>query len=174
MLCGTLIGVVALLMVAPQAAAIPPSWDTQINEPSRFTVLSDFNKEAVLDKETGLVWQQSPGDARDRNPTETWLQAQWICNTRTVGNRKGWRLPTLQELASLVDPTQSNPALPSGHPFTNVQVPSSKYWSASTRALTPTAAWLVRFSDGDVSVGIKANKAFHVWCVRGGQGVDPQ
>lgn len=30
-------------------------------------------------------------------------------------------MSTVEELRTLVDPTQSNPALPSGHPFSNVQ-----------------------------------------------------
>ena len=39
----------ALLLAQPQ------SWDKTINGASRFKVLNDFNKEAVLDRETGLV-----------------------------------------------------------------------------------------------------------------------
>ena len=40
--------------------------------------------------------------------------------TKTVGGRLGWRFPSVIELASLVDPSQSNPNLPSCHHF-NVQ-----------------------------------------------------
>ena len=114
------------------------------------------------------MWEQSPSTT-----SQMWLDTQRSCNRKTVGNRKGWRLPTTQELASLVDPTQSNPALPAGHPFSNVQ--SSFYWSATTSAasLGGVAAWAVSFNDGDVDAGGKLN-AFFVWCVRGGQGVDPQ
>ena len=100
-----------------------------------------------------------------------WLDTQRSCNRKTVGNRKGWRLPTTQELASLVDPTQSNPALPAGHPFSNVQ--SSFYWSATTLATNSSEAWDVTFDRGGVSDGDKGNGVFF-WCVRGGQGVDPQ
>ncbi len=59
---GSLFGVVALLMLVALAVAGPPSWDDQINKPSRFKVLKEFDDAAVLDRETGLVWERSPGD----------------------------------------------------------------------------------------------------------------
>ena len=118
--------------------------------------------------ETGLVWEQSPSTS-----TLTWLAAQSRCNQLHVGNRKGWRLPTIQELTSLIDPNNpgGNPDLPPGHPFTNVQ--SSSYWSATTYAAFVSSAWGVNFSVGAVTTFDKTDTLF-VWCVRGGQGVDPQ
>jgi hypothetical protein len=59
----------------------------------------------------------------------------------TVGNRKGWRLPTIQELASLLDPSVAFtgvPALPIGHPFT---LGSVFYWSATSDSERPDLAW---------------------------------
>ncbi len=168
-LCGTLLGVMLVLMVAPLAAG-PPSWDTQIKGQGRFKVLSHFNNEAVLDKETGLVWEQSP-----ETDLQTWLDAQSHCNTKNVGGRMGWRLSTLQELASLVDQEQSSPALPNGHPFSIVV--TTLYWSATTDANDTSAAWGVVFNNtGVVARADKSdvNNKKHVWCVRGGQGVDPQ
>jgi hypothetical protein len=146
------------------------SWDTQIQAAKRFVVLVDFNNAAVLDKETGLVWEQSP-DAG----TFIWFRAQVHCYELEVGGRKGWRLPTIEQLASLVDSTQSNPALPSGHPFANVQ--STAYWSATTLAGQNAGAWFVDFHLGNVSFGlggVLGNKddALHAWCVRGEQGYD--
>ncbi|MBI4738702.1 DUF1566 domain-containing protein [Candidatus Woesearchaeota archaeon] len=89
---------------------------------------------------------------------------------KTVGGRKGWRLPTVEELASLVDPTQSNPSLPSGHPFTNVQ--SGDYWSSTTSVFNASDTLDVYFGNGVVFVdGVKSG-TFYVWCVRGGHGHD--
>ena len=132
----------------------------------RFIELADWNSAAVLDRETGLVWEKSPSTSR-----VDWFGAQISCNVLSKGDRKGWRLPTLQELASLVDPTQSNPALPTGHPFQNVQ--TAAYWSATTFTGATSGTWFVSFFNGFVGAGDKVGSIF-VWCVRGGQGVDPQ
>jgi hypothetical protein len=145
-----------------------PSWDqklqcdTQATCP-RFIVLSNWNSDAVLDRETGLVWEKSP----DGTHTQAWDTgaAAFVCAEKTVGGRRGWRLPSINELMSLVDPSASNPSLPAGHPFTNVQ--SSAYWSATTNAVSPSLAWVVSLSNGAVANFSKA--AFHyLWCVRGG------
>ena len=158
---------VACVMFVPLAAAVPmPTWDNQINSPKRFKVLSGFGGAAVFDKETGLVWEQSPATT-----THTWSAARFECTSRTVGGRKGWRLPSVHELASLVDPNNpgGNPDLPPGHPFSNVQ--SSLYWSATTFADDPTNAWFVFFDNGVVGVSFRTD-TFFVWCVRGGMNAD--
>jgi Protein of unknown function (DUF1566) len=165
------LGVLALFAsVASAAAAKPafPSWSQQINTTKRFTVLAAFGGAAVLDTETGLVWEQSPSTG-----IFIWSIARIHCNQLTTGGRFGWRLPTIQELASLMDPNNpgGNPDLPPGHPFSNVQ--SSVYWSATTVADNTSVAWDVSFGSGNVSGDLKGVSLF-VWCVRGGQGVDPQ
>jgi len=179
-LLGTL-GVIVLVMVAfgaiPAEAATAagpyyatPSWDQTLPANTRFIVLTNMNSEAVLDRETGLVWEKSPTAPPTVPNTFNWEDGQIHCNRLTVGNRLGWRLPTVQELASLVDPTQANPALPTGHPFI---VRSASYWSATTYAGNASVAWFVAFDLGLV-VGIDKSNVNYVWCVRGGQGVDPQ
>jgi len=137
-------------------------WDKTMPASQRFVVLAAFNNDAVLDKETGLVWEKSPQSAAVSLPN-----ARLACANKAVGGRKGWRLPALPELASLVDPSVASPgpALPSGHPFAGVQ--SANYWSASAHVDNPTLTWGVGFSNG-AALGV--SKAFdqRVWCVRGG------
>jgi hypothetical protein len=143
-----------------------PSWDQTLPSSTRFIVLSNMNSAAVLDRETGLVWEQSPSTV-----TFPWLSAQFHCNTLGTGGRLGWRLPTFQELASLVDPSvpSPGPTLPSGHPFGTVE--SSVYWSASTLAFNSALAWVVDFSGAGFVSDDKSGSDF-AWCVRGGQGVE--
>jgi len=136
------------------------NWDKKLLSDSRFTVLSAFGGGAVRDNETGLVWETTLDTAE-----MSWIDARAACVDKDVGNRKGWRLPSIPELASLVDPSISpGPTLPIGHPFTNVQ--SDVYWSMTTNIHNPTSAWLVFFDSGKVTTGYKTI-TFHVWCVRG-------
>jgi Protein of unknown function (DUF1566) len=166
--------VVATLCVAATSAEAQgpyyavPSWDQTLPASTRFIVLSNMSSAAVLDRETGLVWERVPGSG-----TFPWLDAQASCNVKSVGNRKGWRLPTVQELASLVDPSIPfpGPTLPPGNPFQNWQ--SNVYWSSTTLASDSSQAWFVLFSNGVVYHDFKDILRL-VWCVRGGQGVDPQ
>jgi hypothetical protein len=120
---------------------------------------------AVLDNETGLVWERSPEPTTQIN----WQGAITHCAQREVGGRLGWELPLRNQLASLVDPSNSDLSLPTGHAFQNV--PSGLYWSATTNVGNPTGAWVVVFINGNVGTISKANDVF-VWCVRGGQSFD--
>ncbi len=87
-------------------------------------------------------------------------------------------MPTIQELMSLIDPSQPAPALPLNHPFNNVRSSGVFYWSATTNGTS--SAWILPF--GGISpvapgtAGTASKGAAHpfVRCVRGGQGVDPQ
>ncbi len=139
------------------------AWDKEINKATkRFKLVLDGA--AVLDNETGLVWEKSPDTT-----TRDWYDAAYYAYNKNVGGRGGWRLPTVEELRTLVDPTRSNPALPSGHPFTNVQ--SGYYWSSTPNVASTSNAWFVGFSNGVVYGGGKILNGC-VWCVRGGHGYD--
>jgi hypothetical protein len=154
-----------------------PSWDqtlscdTAANCP-RFIVLTNFNSEAVLDRNTGLVWQ--------RSPLQTLITWHGLipdtpvftprCLNSTIAGQKSWRLPSVVELLSLLDPSvTSGPKLPPGHPFLNVQ--ADVYWSATTYAENSSSAWDVNFASGLVSPSAKTG-AHYFWCVRGAMKTD--
>lgn len=143
-----------------------PRWDQVLPVSQRFAVLPAFNNDAVLDKETGLVWEKSP-----QATALSLTNARLACANKVVGGRKGWRLPSLPELTSLVDPSVASPGptIPTGHPFVSVQ--SANYWSISANGENPTLMWGVGFSNGAV---LGVNKAFdqRAWCVRGGMSAE--
>jgi hypothetical protein len=160
--------------VAATTAAGPyfatPSWDQTLPSNTRFIVLSNFGDQAVLDRETGLVWEQSPSTTTFVD----WSHATDFCSSQvTKGNRLGWRVPTVSELASLVDPSVPfpGPTVPSGI-FSNVQ--ANFYWTATTWNASSGSAWYVDFEEGRALVSDKFTSGLLMWCVRGGQGVNSQ
>lgn len=149
------------------------SWNRKItNAQERFRVLSEFNNEAVLDRETGLVWERTPS-----TQPVAWPNARLLCAQKATGGRGGWRLPAFNELSSLVDPAVQNaglPQLPPNHPFQQVQ--PGKYWSDTQFADQPGFAVIVHFqfipaTAGQINVGdanTGAGTIGLVWAVRGG------
>jgi len=148
----------AFAVPADEGMSAVPAWAQVLPTTMRFVLV--MGGAAVLDKETGLVWEQSP-----QTTTNQWPDARLQCTSRKVAGRSGWRLPSVNELASLIDTTNTDPALPTDHPFSNVW--SSRYWSATTSADVPTLAWNGHFGNGEVASYLKSSYLF-VWCVRGG------
>jgi uncharacterized protein DUF1566 len=111
------------------------SWSNTIpNATRRFIVLGDFSNQAVLDREMGLVWEKSPNPS----PASDWGGASANCVNKSIADREGWRLPSVVELASLVDRGQSFPTLPAGHPQADT------YWTSTTYAENASIAWGVK------------------------------
>jgi Protein of unknown function (DUF1566) len=175
---GTLaIGTLALTSTLTQAQTTAPgpyyatpSWDQTLPTSTRFIVLSNMNNEAVLDRETGFVWERTPS-ANIRNFRQADLD---LCNPKVVGGRMGWRVPSVWELLTLVDPTRSGPALPAGHPF-NLSG-NLLFWTNSpvSVGLGSTTAYAVFFDLGNGGTALVAPDSFHrAWCVRGPGGAVP-
>ena len=140
-------------------------WDTNNPSASRFTTAFTG---AVLDQNTGLVWEQAP-DAT----TRLWATATIYCVNKTVGGTRGWRLPSVVELASLIDPSLPAPFVPASA-FTiggSPGVQSGTYWSATTPAVPPIDAWIVLFDNGVVT-HVDKTRSTYAWCVRGGMNAE--
>ena len=150
-----------------------PSWDQQIPTAQRFIVLSNWKDEALLDRETGLVWERSPVSATRIG----WFDAVAECESLAVASRLGWRLPSVQELTSLLDPTQSNPALPAGNPFQAISSAfGSLFWTSATAEADASVAKAVNFSNGSITQQPKVPtvplvQGARFWCVRGGSSI---
>jgi hypothetical protein len=119
-------------------------------------------EEAVTDRLTGLVWTGSADLARRWT---TWEEAFGVVaelNRDRFGHRDSWRLPTINELESLVDASRHTPALPAGHPFRDVQ---EAYWSSTSSGFEPDWCMALYMHKGAVGVGQKKDENFSVWAV---------
>ena len=117
---------------------------------------------------TGLLWQRcSAGQNNDASCSGTaqpytWDNANSYCSNLTLAG-KSWRLPTVNELADLVDYGKSSPSIDTSA-FPNTQ--SESYRSSSTYAQPASGSWAVDFNNGVVFFTSKSN-GYYVRCVTG-------
>jgi hypothetical protein len=142
----------------------------------------DNGDETITDTMTGLMWEKKTSavgsgtstlDVRDVDNTYTWEYAMHDyldrLNGRLVANAaekpfspyNDWRLPTLQELQTLLEPASPgriNPAFganAAGH-----------YWTSSRRLLGPSEVpWYISFAN-DIPVYVGQPFRLHVRAVR--------
>jgi hypothetical protein len=124
----------------------------------------------VTDNLTGLIWLKNANCFGEKSWDQALSDSNGLadgqCGLSDGSNTGDWRLPNHKELFSLVDADNWTPALPSGHPFTNVQ--SLTYWSSTTFAVSTYMAWCMYMDVGYVGYNGKSNDDY-VWPVRGGQ-----
>lgn len=156
-------------------ADIPGSWNRELSSSGgdacntqRFTCV--FGGSAVLDNETGLVWERGMNVS-----APTFTQAIDNCHNFTiVSDRKGWRLPAAHELASLIDTTGTPYKLPAGHPFLNIEFVSVSelHWTSTSDPANAANALTVTFGTGTVAPHTKGGTPpdfmERVICVRSG------
>jgi len=129
--------------------------------PVRFTLSPDGCE--VTDNLTGLTWLKDTTLVS----ASTWDAALTTANTGTWCSQTAgaWRLPNVNELASLVNQGATNAAAwLNGQGFTGVQATS--YWSSTTHAAFAGAAWYVMMTGGDVRGGNKTY-SYYLLPVRG-------
>jgi hypothetical protein len=121
----------------------------------RFELVTD---EAILDKETGLLWERRPS-----GNGLPWESARAACAEKIIAAQKKWRLPSLSELRSLVDDSQANPALPAQHPFEGVL--NFGFWTKSEYSANVDQAWMISLGDATESPQTKDRRGL-AWCIR--------
>lgn len=145
----------------------------------------------VRDNYTGLIWEAKVNDLDDPGHvghTYTWYDPDSNSNGGLSGTPGGgicqgspcdsaayvaafnelrmcgatdWRLPTRQELSSIVHAGRSGPALdPAFFPLA-----TGVYWTATPAAADPASAWVVDFNDGSIHTELKST-AGHIRLVR--------
>jgi hypothetical protein len=114
----------------------------------------DAQGEVVIDHATGLMWQTSGLDRLSYSDAHAYIDH---LNSRQFAGFTNWRLPTVDELLSLMEPEQHA----QGSYISSVfDLPQSRCWSADTESSGP--AWFVDFKDRHVYWNV-----FSHGCVRG-------
>jgi alpha-tubulin suppressor-like RCC1 family protein len=132
--------------------------------PLRFTDNADGT---VLDTHTDILW---PKDADLANLPLSWQAAQQFIQEMNNGERPNlgytdWRLPTINELETLVDEKKFYPAIPDFHPFENVQ--NHFYWSSSRGVDIFEYVWILDMASGNKVIDyVSACNYRYVWPVR--------
>ena len=112
-----------------------------------------------VDPTTGLEWQrQSPG-------LMNWHQAMTFAQSLSLSGHSDWRLPSIQELESLLDRRVYRPEIRGEVPFRE----SHSYWSATTFGNEGETAWIVVVDGAYILSYYKTNR-YHVRCLRGPEG----
>lgn len=129
----------------------------------RFIIQSDTN--VVLDSSTGLMWtrEASPSGARQ------WTNSITECNDYTTTNYSDWRCPNVKEYLSLFDwGTDGVTNVPAGHPFVDIKVGTTYYWTSTTDPTAPSAAFRILFGKLTITSGEKdVTAAGYYWPCRG-------
>ena len=146
-----------LLISAFAVAAIAnaQTCDDSITPTTPDNRFSDNGDGTVTDKTTNLIWMRCAlGQTWDGSTctgsatTYTWQQALQEAEGYTFAGSSGWRVPSIKELASIVELSCYNPAI-------NQEVfphtPSDWFWTASPYAPNSYDAWIVSFGYGDDS-----------------------
>ncbi|KPA09674.1 caspase [Candidatus Magnetomorum sp. HK-1] len=120
----------------------------------------DNSDGTVSDKSTCLMWQKNaPGHQM------TWKEALVYCKKLTLAGQSDWRLPSVEELRSIVDYSKYKPAIDS-QIFPNTM--SAFYWSSTSNANYTGYAWGVHFNYGYGNGNAKSS-SYYVRAVREGQ-----
>lgn len=144
-------------IVEPAAKGAPP-------EPTRRTVkentkYADWGDGTITAKNTGLMWQKQD-DGKERN----WDNAIAYCKGLRLAGHRDWRLPSIEELKSLIE-MGNNPTIDTEY-FPGTK--SSYYWSSTANSLTTSYAWNVYFGNGFAATYYKTD-LYYARCVRPGQ-----
>lgn len=113
----------------------------------------------VTDHVTGLQWQDN---IEGKTITKNWADAQTYCSSLSL-DEGGWRLPSVQELQSIVVDGAYYPRIDTTV-FVNYSS-SDRFWSSTTSVSYTSYAWIVSSYYGYTNFNDKTD-TFYVRCVR--------
>jgi alpha-tubulin suppressor-like RCC1 family protein len=128
----------------------------------------DMGDGTVIDHSTGIMWTRS---ANIFKMPLTWQSAKQYIYKMNIGEvpnfgHSNWRLPSIQEIETLIDKTSFYPAIPKSSPFENV-LPAF-YWSATVQTGILQQVWFMDMSSGTTALDMASYCTYkHIWPVRG-------
>jgi hypothetical protein len=168
---------------------------TPTRTPTATPRFADNGNGTITDTTTGLVWekQSDDGTVHDQHNRYSWSLSGSaapngtaftlllnVLNATNFGGHRDWRLPTLDELQTIVArgaivpgqpvvPPQFNSGCRPGCSVTQCSCTTPlNYWTSTTNAAYDQQAWYVLFNTGDTGVGFKTLE-FPTRAVRGGR-----
>ncbi len=144
-----LVSALALISVAGAARGNAPA--------GRYTITAG----TVYDTRTKLTWQQAVPST-----TYSWADAKSYCTSAALAaslGGTGWRLPTVRELSTLFDASQTSGASIDQSAFPST--PAAFFWTSTPVAGSSTSAWTVYFNNSGPNPATSTT-LYNVRCVR--------
>lgn len=115
--------------------------------------------EVVIDSEYKLMWQDN---IDVKTIKMNWTDAKKFCNNLNLGSFNDWRLPSKNELITILDTYEHNPIISTIFKHKKVGL----YWSITEWENNPKSfAWFISFAYGQSYVYLKDSQ-YYVRCVR--------
>ena len=129
-------------------------------------IYGDFNREngVVTDSSTRLQWQDDYSDNAHDIKDVNWKEAIQYCEGLGLSSHNDWRLPSVNELSSLIDYSKTNPSI---NPIFEY-IGTLNYWSSTTLVSYSGEAFLISFHRGNQGSYFKSY-SYYVRCVRSGK-----
>ena len=148
---------------------------TGFSAPVSVVISNSATVSGITYTSSNLEWQIATASETDGLSSGlTWLSDQvrlnWAdgvsyCTNLNLNSQTDWRLPTKEEIASLIDTTVSAPKIVS----VLVATTQLTYWSFTPYETSSTKVWYFHFSHGTMSNAHKSEQKHRVRCVRGGE-----
>ncbi len=115
--------------------------------PKKYSIVGSSPEEIIKDENTNLYWQRKLRSSTDC----TWEEAKNYCNSLNYGGYNDWRLPSRNELATIINYKESE--LTINKEF--FDFPSKSFWTSTFLANSMSNVWYVNFYTGIIGSGPK-------------------
>ncbi len=112
----------------------------------------------VKDERNAIYWEDTQAS---KVTSEDWDDAVLYCDKLVLDGIEKWRLPTFDELLSIVDYKLVRPAINPLFSYTN----EGTYWTSTDFSPTPARAWTIDFRTGETYYNYKTTN-HTVRCVK--------